>query len=496
MNLQDSMGWHQWCFGMCEEHGTICLLQDKVHGRTSNGLDDSSTDWTSLIEEKCLKRYSEFLIRMQWSNARITKIWNWVVLAWGDPRYHHCFARWKVRVTAEGSTTYLVFSSKSVEPCRLVSRSPQGFSWLLRGLFDQELSGAQKLTILVLDSMARGEWDDVDDRLFGGAEVEENDMEEDEDGGAWWQSKRNVNIWSAILNKEASIDIFLQCSPDKVTCQQMKHEESTESRFSERQHQSSFTPSITDHSHLVLSSKHSLTISLSSHHHCSASTKEPHISFHKARPTTVFNCTLKSLSSTIASNCTLTIVLPSPRSPASASHIGKSGPGFMHLKCFSKFRMRCLSNHARSFGPSESVIGAGSMIVRWIEPGCCLCIDFGGMTVLVEDSDIGEPGVDGLMENGNREGGFDDCKVLWHSRSISEICGDGRTVGRENAYIDLKRSEAYGKWGVGSGTLSGWIFGKDVGDNGDIETWCIRGWGWSAERSDAEATLGQLLCRP
>lgn len=32
--------------------------------------------------------------------------------------------------------------------------------------------------------MARGEWDDVDDRLFGGAEEEENDMEEDEDGGA------------------------------------------------------------------------------------------------------------------------------------------------------------------------------------------------------------------------------------------------------------------------------------------------------------------------
>lgn len=100
------------------------------------------------------------------------------------------------------------------------------------------------------------------------------------------------------------------------------------------------------------------------------------------------------------------------------------------------------------------------------------------MTVLVEDKETGEPGVEGLNEIGKTaEGGFDDRSVRWHSWSISGIWAAGRTVGSEKACIEARRFEAYGNCGVAGATARGCMFGKKVGDKGDNEIWCIQGLG-------------------
>jgi hypothetical protein len=86
----------------------------------------------------------------------------------------------------------------------------------------------------------------------------------------------------------------------------------------------------------------------------------------------------------------LTIVLPSARSPASASQIGNNRLGLMQRNCLSRLRIKWLSSHARSRGPSVAGRGDGSRIVRCSVPP--LTPGLIGTMVAVEEKGAGYVG--------------------------------------------------------------------------------------------------------
>lgn len=95
-----------------------------------------------------------------------------------------------------------------------------------------------------------------------------------------------------------------------------------------------------------------------------------------------------------------------------------------------------MSSQERNLGPEVSGKGAGSRMVRWMEPALWRGLGLRGIMVRVdeEEKESGEPGEGGRRRPGTVfAGAREERKVRWHSRRRVGIEDAGRIAGRENA---------------------------------------------------------------
>lgn len=138
----------------------------------------------------------------------------------------------------------------------------------------------------------------------------------------------------------------------------------------------------------------------------------------------------------MARNLAVVMVLPWARREASASQMGKSLLGLIHLKLRSRLKIRWLSSQARRRGPKLAGRGMGSIRVRLKTP----------------------PGI----------------RQRFTAFKIVGTSDDDTRDGRLREYAALKRQGATGKVEYDVvGIDIGCMFGNRVGDAGFGERWYI-----------------------